>query len=88
MLRANGLTPEVSTRDLYGNAEEGHPDTSEATALQTYYEGMWKERGIPIKYLRFRLPQEGRLVEPEVDIPLDDYRSYSRQKRSSLETSR
>ena len=88
MLRANGLTPEVSTRDLYGNTEEGHPDTSEATALQTYYEGMWKERGIPIKYLRFRLPQEGTLIEPEVDIPLDEYRSYSRQKRSSLETSR
>ena len=49
---------------------------------------MWRDRGISIKYLRFRLPLEGTLAEPEVDIPLDEYRSYSREKRSSLETSR
>ena len=41
-----------------------------------------------IKYLRFRLPLEGTLVEPDVEIPLDEYRSYSREKRSSLEVSK
>ena len=41
-----------------------------------------------IKYICFRLPQEGDLAEPEVDIPLDDYRSYGRSKRSGLEVSR
>ena len=59
-----------------------------ASSIQTYYEQMWRQRGIPIKYLCFRLPQQGSLVEPDVDIPLDEYRSYSRTKRSSLETGR
>ena len=77
---------EALTRDLYGESDAA--TFSEATALQTYYEGMWRERGISIKYLRFRLPLQGALREPEVDIPLDEYRSYSREKRSSLETSR
>ena len=49
---------------------------------------MWRARGIDIKYLRFRLPLEGTLVEPDVEIPLDEYRSYSREKRSSLEVSK
>ena len=47
------------------------------------YEQMWLDRGIAIKYLRFRLPAEGNLVEPDVEIPLDEYRSYNRSKRSS-----
>ena len=46
------------------------------------------DRGSSIKYLRFRLPHEGTLVEPDVEIPLDDYRSYNRDKRSSLQTGR
>ena len=49
---------------------------------------MWRSRGIPIKYLRFRLPHEGQLIEPDVDIPLDEYRSYNRSKRSGSETGR
>ncbi len=79
MLRANGIEPEVCTADLY--AEE-LPETAEARAIQTYYEGMWLAKGISIKYLRFALPQEGALAEPNVDIPLDDYRSYNRQSRT------
>ena len=46
---------------------------------------MWRARGIDIKYLSFRLPLQGELKEPEVEIPLDEYRSYSRQKRSGAE---
>ena len=57
-------------------------------AIRTYYEQQWLARGISIKYLRFRLPHEGALVEPDVEIPLDDYRSYNRDKRSSLLTSK
>jgi len=57
-------------------------------SIRTYYEQMWLDRGISIKYLRFRLPHEGTLVEPDVEIPLDDYRSYNRDKRSSLQTGR
>ena len=44
------------------------------------------ERGIPIKYVKFRLPSSGVLREPDVEIPLDEYRSYHRDKRSPLET--
>jgi tRNA (guanine-N(7)-)-methyltransferase len=31
------------------------------------------------------LPHEGTLIEPDVEIPLDEYRSYHRNKRSSLD---
>ena len=85
MLKANHLPTEVCTRQLY--QEEGE-QTGEARSLQSYYESMWRARGIDIKYLRFRLPLEGTLVEPDVEIPLDEYRSYSREKRSSLEVSK
>ena len=34
------------------------------------------------------LPHEGTLAEPDVEIELDDYRSYNRSKRSGLQTSK
>ncbi len=85
LLRTNNLEVLVSTRNLY--AEQGK-DTLSARSIQTYYEQMWRNRGINIKYLCFPLPQEGRLTEPDIEIPLDEYRSYSRQKRSGLETTK
>jgi len=51
-------------------------------------EQMWLDRGISIKYLRFRLPHEGLLQEPDVEIPLDEYRSYHRSKRTPRETAK
>jgi len=88
MLKANHLAPECSTRDLYGdpNSSLFTLHSSFDLSIQTYYEQMWRERGIPIKYLRFRLPHEGHLIEPDVEIPLDEYRSYNRSKRSGSET--
>ena len=47
---------------------------------------MWLSRGISIKYMQFLLPREGELNEPDIEIELDDYRSYHRTKRSPLET--
>ncbi len=85
LLEVNGLQPLISTRNLY--AEQGE-DTLAARSIQTYYESMWRNRGIDIKYLCFALPQEGALNEPDIEIPLDEYRSYSRQKRSGLETTK
>ncbi|MFC2334801.1 MAG: tRNA (guanosine(46)-N7)-methyltransferase TrmB, partial [Prevotella sp.] len=49
---------------------------------------MWINRGLNIRYIRFHLPQEGRLQEPEEEIPLDEYRSYHRDKRSSKAAAR
>ena len=82
MLRANILATEVCTRSLY--QEEGD-DTNESRSFQTYYESMWIARGLNIKYLKWQLPREGALEEPDVEIELDDYRSYHRSKRSSLD---
>ena len=56
------------------------------TEIRTYYESMWLERGIPIKYLQFQLPQQGALEEPDVEIPVDGYRSYNHQVVSTKKT--
>ena len=57
-----------------------------AASIQTYYESMWIDRGLDIKYMVFELPQEGTLTESEREIPLDEYRSYQRDKRSPKDT--
>lgn len=90
MVEKNALPVEFSTTDLYHSVLAEHPDTEEARILsiQTYYEQQWIDRGLNIKYLRFRLPRAGELQEPEVEIELDDYRSYNRSKRSGLATSK
>jgi tRNA (guanine-N7-)-methyltransferase len=49
---------------------------------------MWIERGLNIKYMKFLLPHEKQLTESEKEIELDDYRSYHRDKRSSLDTAK
>lgn len=83
LLEANHLPVEVMTDDLYHSGQ-----ADEILSIRTYYEQQWLARGINIKYIRFRLPQEGTLVEPDVEIPLDDYRSYNRSKRSGLQVSK
>ena len=72
------------TEDLY-HTDGIDDDTRQILSIHTYYENMWIERGINIKYMKFRLPHDASLVEPDVEIPLDEYRSYRRDKRSSLE---
>ena len=80
MVEHNHLPVEVLTDDLY---HSGLAD--EILSIRTYYEQQWLDRGLNIKYLRFSLPHEGPLQEPEVEIELDEYRSYNRSKRSGLE---
>lgn len=84
MVKENSLPVLFCTTDLYhtpGIDEE----TKKILSIQTYYESMWIECGLNIKYMKFRLPQAGNLKEPDVEIELDDYRSYHRTKRSSKE---
>jgi len=52
--------------------------------IKTYYETQWNARGIEIKYIKFLLPHASKLKEPDIEIELDEYRSYGRQKRSEL----
>ena len=87
MAEHNSLPILLSTKDLYSENIE-HPEFTEAASIQTYYESMWIARGLNIKYMKFRLPQEGNLEESNIEIELDDYRSYKRDKRSSLEVSK
>ena len=87
MVEKNQLPVDMCTEDLYHATPAALVGTPLLT-IQTYYEKMWMERGLNIRYLRFHLPKQGTLVEPEVEIPLDEYRSYHRSKRSSKETAR
>ena len=87
MVEKNNLPVLFRTEDLY-HTEGFDEQTRTILSIQTYYEAQWIERGLNIRYLKFRLPHEGELVEPDIEIPLDDYRSYKRPKRSGLETSK
>ena len=79
----NNLPLQVFTNDLY------HSDiVDDVLSIRTYYEQQWLDRGITIKYIAFGLPQKGDLQEPNLEIELDDYRSYNRSKRSSLQVSK
>ena len=84
MVERNHLPVQERTEDLYHNS---HLSTlhSPLLTIQTYYESMWIARGLNIKYMKWQLPREGAFEEPDVEIELDDYRSYHRSKRSSLD---
>lgn len=77
MIEGNKFPVEFITEDLY------HSDLADdILGIKTYYEQQWLERGLAIKYIKFLLPDEGELIEPDVEIELDSYRSYNRSKRS------
>jgi len=84
MVEKNKLPILLRTENLYhdnGIDEQ----TKDILSIKTYYEEQWIERGINIKYMKFLLPQNGQLEESNVEIELDDYRSYKRPKRSGAD---
>lgn len=83
MIQRNSLPLLFSTEDLY-HTEGFDEQTRNILGIKTYYETQWIERGLNIRYMKFRLPHGGELHEPDVEIPLDEYRSYKRTKRSGL----
>lgn len=83
MVEKNQLPVEVMTEDLY---HSGMAD--EILGIRTCYEQQWLDRGLNIKYIKFHLPQAVELQEPDVEIELDEYRSFNRGKRSGLQTSK
>ncbi|MBE6261872.1 MAG: tRNA (guanosine(46)-N7)-methyltransferase TrmB [Prevotella sp.] len=85
LVERNHLPIVFRTEDLYGDHSSFLTSHSSFLGIQTYYESMWIARGLNIKYMKFCLPRDGQLVEPDVEIELDDYRSYHRTKRSSLD---
>ena len=58
--RANSLEIVAATEDLYAEAERFD---SCLTQVQTFYEGMFREQGYPIRYLCFRLGAKGNASE-------------------------
>ena len=78
MVDHNGLPVEFRTDDLYASGDADH-----ILSIKTHYEAQWLERGKSIKYIVFNLPADGELTEPNIEIELDDYRSYGRTKRSN-----
>lgn len=87
MVKENRLPVLFRTEDLYHT--DGIDDkTREILSIHTYYENQWIERGLNIRYMKFLLPREGELIEPDVEIEVDDYRSFKRTKRSGLDVSK
>ena len=96
MVQHNALPVLFRTEDLYGDHQcsarpkdacyqrDARMVNAELLSIQTYYESMWIARGLNIKYMKWQLPKNVALEEPDVEIELDDYRSYHRTKRSSL----
>ena len=80
LIECNVLPVLAMTDDLYHSGQ-----ADEILGIRTYYEQQWLDRGLNIKYIKFALPHDGALQEPDVEIELDDYRSYNRSKRSGLE---
>ncbi len=77
MASENGLEVLADTDDLHGSGHDAMTD--DLRKILTHYERQWLDRGLTIKYLRYRLG-EGTLAEPADadEIPEDTYRSYSR----------
>ena len=63
MVEENKLPVEFMTEDLY---HLGLVD--DILGIRTYYEQQWLDRGLNIKYMKFRLPHEKELHEPDVEI--------------------
>ena len=90
MIRLNNLPLLCDTQDLYGSCEADGCNrnaedrcrmstiSEDARRLQTHYEHQWLERGLTIKYLAWQLPKSSTLVEPQIEIEKDTYRSYGR----------
>lgn len=78
MLKENNIEPAVVTSDLY--AEDSPIDANDPLlTIQTYYEQKWIGHGLSIKYFRFSCPgKEKDLIEPDVEIELDNYHSVGR----------
>lgn len=70
---------------LFNNNDLYHADLNDSIlSIRTYYEQQWLDRGLNIKYVKFVCEARDTLIEPEVEIELDPYRSFNRSKRSAL----
>ncbi len=80
VVSVNQLPLVLRTDDLH-HTDIADEQLREMLHIRTYYEQMWLDRGINIKYIAFRLPHSSELVEPDVELQTDDYRSYRRDRK-------
>ncbi|MBR5085670.1 MAG: tRNA (guanosine(46)-N7)-methyltransferase TrmB [Muribaculaceae bacterium] len=73
LTKLNNLDTDFDTSNLYNSGF-----ANDILEIKTHYEMQWLQRGLTIKYISFHLPQEGELLEPDIDIEHDTYRSYGR----------
>lgn len=73
LVKLNNLPVEVNTDNLYSSHQADN-----ILDIKTYYEQQWLSRGLTIKYIKFHLPHDVMLTEPEIEIEFDTYRSYNR----------
>lgn len=76
LVELNQLPIQVITEDLYASGK-----ADEILEIKTYYERQWLDRGLTIKYIRFAPRHNDELVEPDIEIEPDSYRSFSRSRR-------
>jgi tRNA (guanine-N7-)-methyltransferase len=77
IIEENNLPVTFMTEDLYNSAP-----VDDILGIKTCYEQQWLNRGLHIKYIRFLLPQDTALREPDIAIEPDPYRSYNRSRRT------
>lgn len=83
MVQENHFPILIDTDDLYNSGID-----DDILSIKTFYEQQWLERGKSIKYIKFICEPREQLIEPDIEIELDDYRSFNRSKRSSKTTNK
>ena len=78
LIHLNKFEVQAETDNLYAS---DHAD--DIRGIKTYYEEQWLSRGLTIKYLRYS-PHFENLLEPDIEIEWDEYRSFGRDRRSKI----
>ena len=79
IVEENHYTILTATENLYSDLVD-----DVILSIKTFYEQQWLARGLNIKYLKFQLHHLENIVEPNIDIEPDGYRSFGRNQRSQL----
>ncbi len=73
LVRINNIPTIVNSNDLYHSGLD-----SDILQIKTFYEQQWLQRGLTIKYISFVPAETNQLIEPDIEIEPDTYRSFSR----------
>ena len=80
VVEANGLKVLASTTDLYGELPPSvEPELRE---VQTFYESMFLEQGVPITYLAFTIDHKGPFIHPTEKFDAARWRELDNSRRS------